>query len=79
MSEQPDIVAMPNRFVIVGTNPRFTGIDEIRVSPDGAGTRVDYTADFRMQGFAKLFEPFMGGMFEKLSVEAMEGLKETRG
>ena len=48
-------------------------------SPDGDGTRVDYTADFRMQGFAKLFEPFMGGMFEKLSVEAMEGLKETLG
>jgi len=69
----------PSRFVIVGTNPRFIGIDEIRFSPDGDGTRVDYTADFRMQGFAKLFEPFMGGMFEKLSAEAMEGLKETLG
>jgi carbon monoxide dehydrogenase subunit G len=69
----------PSRFVIVGTNPRFTGIDEIRISPDGDGTRVDYTADFRMQGFAKLFEPFMGGMFEKLSAEAMEGLKQTLG
>ncbi|MBT8193944.1 MAG: SRPBCC family protein [Acidimicrobiia bacterium] len=54
-------------------------MDEIRFSPDGDGTRVDYTADFRMQGFAKLFEPFMGGMFEKLSDEAMEGLKETLG
>ena len=69
----------PNRFVIVGTNPRFVGIDEIGVSPDGDGTRVDYTADFRMQGFAKLFEPFMGGMFEKLSAKAMEGLKKTLG
>jgi carbon monoxide dehydrogenase subunit G len=69
----------PSRFVIVGSNPRFTGIDEIRVSADGDGTRVDYTADFRMQGFAKLFEPFMGGMFEKLSTKAMEGLKKTLG
>ena len=67
----------PNRFVIVGENPRFKGIDTIVVSPEGDGTRVDYTADFRMKGIAKLFEPFLGGVFEKLSVEAMEGLVET--
>jgi carbon monoxide dehydrogenase subunit G len=69
----------PDRFVIVGRNKRFVGIDEIRVSPEGTGARVDYTADFRMQGIAKLFEPFMGGMFEKLSNEAMDGLKKTLG
>ena len=69
----------PSRFVIVGTNKQFVGTDDIRVSADGAGTRVDYTADFRMQGIAKLFEPFMGGIFEKLSVEAMDGLKNTLG
>ena len=67
----------PGRFVIVGNNDRFTGIDEIVVSADGDGSRVDYTADFRMKGFAKLFEPFLGGVFEKLSVEAMDGLQET--
>ena len=69
----------PSRFVIVGTNKQFVGTDDIRVSADGAGTRVDYTADFRMQGIAKLFEPFMVGIFEKLSVEAMDGLKNTLG
>lgn len=67
------------RFVIVGQNQQFTGIDEIRFSPDGDGTRVDYTADFRMNGIAKLFAPFMGGIFEKLSVEAMDGMKKTLG
>jgi carbon monoxide dehydrogenase subunit G len=69
----------PSRFVIVGRNKQFVGTDDIRVSADGTGTRVDYTADFRMQGIAKLFEPFMGGIFEKLSVEAMDGLKKTLG
>lgn len=69
----------PDRFVIVGRNKRFVGIDEIRVSLEGTGARVDYAADFRMQGIAKLFEPFMGGMFEKLSNEAMDGLKKTLG
>ncbi len=65
------------RFVIVGRNKQFTGTDDIRLTPEGDGTRVDYTADFRMRGLAKLFEPFMGGIFEKLSVEAMEGLQRT--
>jgi carbon monoxide dehydrogenase subunit G len=67
----------PHRFVIVGENPRFKGIDTIRILPEGDGTRVDYTADFRMKGLAKLFEPFLGGVFEKLSVEALDGLVET--
>lgn len=65
------------RFVIVGDNKQFKGIDEIVVSPDGDGTRVDYSADFRMKGLAKLFEPFLGGVFEKLSNKAMDGLEET--
>ncbi|MDH3540488.1 MAG: SRPBCC family protein [Acidimicrobiia bacterium] len=69
----------PSRFVIVGRNKQFVGTDDIRVSADGPGTRVDYTADFRMQGIARLFEPFMGGIFERLSVEAMDGLKKTLG
>lgn len=67
----------PHRFVIVGRNKNFTGIDEIAVSPAGEGTRVDYTADFQMKGLAKLFEPFLGGVFEKLSNEAMDGLEKT--
>lgn len=69
----------PHRFVIVGENPRFKGIDTIRILPEGDGTRVDYTADFRMKGIAKLFEPLLGGVFEKLSVEAMDGLVQTLG
>lgn len=68
-----------SRFVIVGTNKNFTGTDEIVISPSGEGTRVDYTADFRMKGIAKLFEPFLGGVFEKLSDEAMDGLEKTLG
>ena len=67
----------PNRFVIVGENQRFKGIDTITVSAEGDGARVDYTADFRMKGIAKLFEPFLGGVFEKLSNKAMDGLAAT--
>lgn len=66
-----------SRFVIVGRTKQFTGTDDIRVSPEGDGTRIDYTADFQMAGIARLVQPFMGGIFEKLSVEAMKGLEQT--
>ena len=66
-----------DRVVLVGRNPRFRGIDEIGVSPDGSGSRVDWTVDFQMRGFARVFQPFLGGVFEKLSAEAMEGLEAT--
>ena len=67
----------PNRFVIIGENARFKGIDTLEVTPEGDGTRVSYTADFRMKGIAKLFEPFLGGVFDKLSDKAMDGLTAT--
>ncbi len=68
-----------SRVVLVGRNKQFTGTDDIGVSPDGDGTRVSWNADFQMEGFAKLFQPFLGGVFEKISAEAMEGLEATLG
>jgi carbon monoxide dehydrogenase subunit G len=68
----------PNtRVVLVGRNSRFTGTDDIGVAPEGDGTRVSWNANFQMEGIAKLFQPFLGGVFEKLSQEAMDGLKKT--
>ena len=65
------------RVVLVGKNSRFTGTDDIGLTPDGEGTRVSWNANFQMEGIAKLFQPFLGGVFESLSQEAMDGLKET--
>lgn len=69
----------PTRVVLVGRNSRFTGTDDIGIAPDGNGTRVTWNADFQMRGVAKLLQPFMTGIFEKLSVEAMDGLEATLG
>ena len=69
----------PNRVVLVGKNKQFTGTDDIGVSPDGEGTRVSWNANFQLEGIARLFTPFLGGVFEKLSQEAMDGLVETLG
>ena len=67
------------RVVLVGKNRQFTGIDDIGIAPDGSGTRVSWNANFQMEGIAKLVQPFTGGIFEKLSQEAMDGLQKTLG
>lgn len=67
------------RVVLVGRNKRFTGTDDITIAPEGDGTRVGWNADFRMEGLGKIFQPFLGGVFEELSVAAMEGLEATLG
>lgn len=69
----------PSRVVLVGRNPRFTGTDDIGVTAEGDGARVSWNAQFEMQGLFKLAQPFLGGVFEKLSQEAMDGLQETLG
>lgn len=69
----------PNRLVLVGTNKNFTGTDDIGVAPEGDGARVFWNAEFKMKGVARFLAPFLGGVFEKLSEEAMEGLQATLG
>lgn len=63
-----------NRVVLVGRNKSFVGTDDIGVSREGSGTRVTWNAEFQMKGLAKLLQPFLSGVFEKLSAEAMDGL-----
>lgn len=65
------------RVVLVGRNKNFTGTDDIGVTPEGNATRVAWNAEFQMRGPAKLLQPFLSGVFEKLSVEAMKGLEAT--
>lgn len=66
-----------SRVVLVGRNKNFTGTDDIGVTPEGEGTRVTWNVQFQMKGPVRLFQPFLRGVFEKLSVEAMEGLRAT--
>ena len=68
-----------SRLVLVGRNKNFEGIDDIGLFPEGAGTRVTWNAEFQMNGVVRLLQPFLGGVFEKLSAEAMEGLEATLG
>jgi carbon monoxide dehydrogenase subunit G len=77
VSYEVTVYEPPGRVVLVGSNKNFTGIDDIGLAPEGEGTRISWNANFQMKGVARLFQPFLGGVFEKLSVEAMEGLEST--
>jgi carbon monoxide dehydrogenase subunit G len=79
VSYEVTVYEPPSRVVLVGSNKNFTGTDDIGITPEGDGTRVSWNANFQIKGAVRLFLPFLGGVFEKLSVEAMEGLESTFG
>jgi carbon monoxide dehydrogenase subunit G len=68
----------PHRVVLAGDGSGVSAIDEIRFEPlpDG-GTRVDYTADIRLGGWMRLIEPFVGGAFEKIAKDALDGMQRA--
>jgi len=56
-----------DKVVFVGTNKSSTSTDTISVVPDGAGSKLTYRADLEMNGAAKLLNPVMKLVFEKLA------------
>jgi carbon monoxide dehydrogenase subunit G len=67
------------RIVVHGTGSAVDAVDTIEFFPDDAGTRIVYTAEFRMKGLLRLAEPFMRGMFDALGEKAISGLRTALG
>ena len=68
----------PSRLVVLaGEGSGVSAIDEIRFTPAGTGTRIDYTADIRLGGLLRLVQPLLGGQFAKLGRAALNGMKST--
>ncbi|HSL09772.1 MAG TPA: SRPBCC family protein [Actinomycetota bacterium] len=66
------------RVVLEGIGDRFRGVDDIRFSPaEGGGTRVQYVADLRLRGIARIAEPFMRSRFEQVVEDGARGLERT--
>ncbi|MDG4667434.1 SRPBCC family protein [Mycobacterium sp. 236(2023)] len=55
------------KVVFVGENQSSRTIDTITVDAQGAGSVITYVADLEMQGTAKLLNPVMKLVFEKLA------------
>ena len=64
----------PDHVVLRGTNKTATSTDDITVLPDAAGSKVTYHAHITFNGIAKLAEPLMQRVFERLGDETVEGI-----
>ena len=67
--------AAPQRVVLDGAGSGVTATDEITFTPSATGTRIDYVADIRLGGLLRLAQPFLGGRFEALAQNAVEGMR----
>ena len=68
------------RIVLDGVGEKATSLDTISFEPaaDG-GTRITYSADFKLKGVLRVAEPFLGGTFKTLAKKALEGLAAKLG
>jgi carbon monoxide dehydrogenase subunit G len=61
-------------LVFVGENKSSTSTDTITVEPDDSGSRLTYRADLEMKGAAKILNPVMKLVFEKLASDTEKQL-----
>jgi carbon monoxide dehydrogenase subunit G len=69
-----------SRIVLDGVGEKATSVDTIgfEATADG-GTRITYTADFKLKGALRVAEPFLGGTFRTLARKALAGLEAKLG
>jgi Polyketide cyclase / dehydrase and lipid transport len=60
-----------------GENKTVISVDTIEVLPTAAGCEVRYTAEFSLNGWRKIAEPFVKPAFQSLADPAMDGMKRT--
>ena len=68
------------KIVLDGVGEKATSLDTIAFEPAaGGGTRITYSADFRLKGVLRVAEPFLGGTFKALAKKALDGLAAKLG
>jgi uncharacterized protein YndB with AHSA1/START domain len=60
-----------------GENASVTAIDTMRITPDGDGSRVEYTAEFAWKGVAGVVAPLLGPALRRLGDQAEQGLQRN--
>jgi carbon monoxide dehydrogenase subunit G len=69
------VLEPPRRVVLLGEGSGVSAVDDIRFEQAGEGTRIDYTADIRLSGIARLAQPLLGGAFAKIARDALGGMQ----
>ncbi len=67
----------PTSVELTGDGSNVHAVDTISFASSGSGTRIDYTADIRLGGLLRLAQPFLGGRFERLAEDAVEGMRRA--
>jgi len=67
----------PTRVVLVGSGSGVSAVDEIRFERLEGATRLDYTADIRLNGLLRLLEPFLGRAFANIGRNAADGMQRA--
>jgi carbon monoxide dehydrogenase subunit G len=67
----------PDGVVLVGSNKTATSVDDVRVTPAHAGSRIVYNATIRFHGMAKLVDPLMRLVFERLAAKTAEQMTQA--
>ena len=74
MTYRIDRLERPDRVVLVGGGSGVDAVDDIRFTPNGGGTVIDYTADIRLRGLRRLLQPTLGGTFQRIGRDAAAGM-----
>ena len=72
-------IEAPRRIKVRGENEHLVSVDEVRVEPDGAGSKVTYDAELELKGARKLAHPLVSVGFKRNSDQARSGLAEQLG
>jgi carbon monoxide dehydrogenase subunit G len=64
----------PNRLLLKAEGGAVTSIDEITVREVAAGTEVTYDAKLKLKGIAKLADPAVHLLFQRVGSNAAKGL-----
>jgi Polyketide cyclase / dehydrase and lipid transport len=65
----------PRRVALRAEQPRYTGVDTITVSPAPSGSTVHYDATLSFKGAARLLEPLMHFLFQRVGRKAEAGMR----
>ncbi|MFO7557207.1 MAG: SDR family NAD(P)-dependent oxidoreductase [Desulfobacterales bacterium] len=66
-----------HKVVLEGTGKTFSALDTIRFTVHGAGTRIDYQADFYFRGVVSRIAPWLTGIFQRIGRKSISGLKKA--
>lgn len=69
--------ATPPVLRFAGRNNSTEAIDTMRITPDGAGTKVVYSAEFTFSGVTKLLSPLLAPFLKKLGDNAQASLQKA--